>query len=470
MILPSALWNSSLSNGHIVGVVTLLLSFTFENWKSFRDEANFSMVAGRDRQFAQRLPRAEKMAIRLLPVSLVYGGNAAGKSNFFEALHFAKSFVVDGNKPDSPIAVTPFRLDKNCEKLPSKFSFQILCDEKVFRFSFTVNRQHVLEEQLTEVNKSSEKDLYIRYKDGTIWMEKSTTADAEDEQFVEFVKRATPRNQLFLTRSIVLNFQKFRPVFEWFRDRLELVHSNSSVIMPRGSSVEAHMIQHIIPQLDTGIDKIGLEKVKIRDLNFPKWIVADLQEKLKVKNSKAFIQAQGGDRANYYNVERKNGRLVCHRWVTYHKRQDGAEVKFEFDEESAGTARIFDLLPVLATIFSKDSKKVYVIDEIDRSLHTLLTRELIENYLLLCNEKTRCQLVFTTHDLMLLNRYIFRRDEVWLTERDRDGSSSLFSMYDFKKSKPDKDVRRAYLTGRFGGTPKLDLNIFSSSEGNSSNE
>ena len=451
----------------------MLISFTFENWKSFRDEARFSMVAGRGLQKAERLPVATNFGIELLPVSVVYGGNAAGKSNFFEALDFARSFVVEGSKLDEPISVTPFRLDAKSERLPSKFSFRILSNERIFKFSFTVNRQEVIEEQLTEITKSSEIDLYIRSKGDTFSIKHSTTDGMYDEQFVEFVKRATSKNQLFLTKSIALNFDEYRPVFDWFKNNLKLVHSSSNVIMPQGS-VEMHMFQEsamdIITQLDTGIDKISFEKAELRYLDFPDQVISRLEQNLQEKNSKALITVQGGDRVKYYHVTREKDKLVCYRWVTHHKRQDGGEIKFEIDRESAGTVRLFELLPVLSDMFSRDSRNVYVIDEIDRSLHTLLTRELIQNFLFMCEEGTRCQLVFTTHDLMLMNQHIFRRDEIWLTERKKDGSSSIFSMYDFQKTNSEKDVRKAYLTGRFGAIPKLDLNIYNSRDGDTFHE
>ena len=451
----------------------MLLSFTFENWKSFRDETRFSMVAGKERLYSQRLPRIEKLGVRLLPISVVYGGNAAGKTNFFEALQFAKDFIVEGNKLDESIPVQPFRLLTKSEQIPSKFSFQILCSERVFRFSFTVNRHSVLEEELTEVKKTGEKALYIRSKDGQIRIEKSSRDDIADENFLEFVKRATPTNQLFITRSVALNFYKFRPVFDWFRNELELVPSTPDAIVSQGSTANSPSIQEsakrIIPQLDTGIDKIGFKKVSIRDLGFPDQLIGDIDKNLKNDNSTAFIQIRGHNRANY-SVERKKGKLIFYQWITYHKGQDGEEFKFDMDEESAGTKRLFDLLPALSNIFSADSKKVYIFDEFDQSLHTSLTRELIDSYLLLCDEQTRCQLVFTTHNLMLMTKYIFRRDEMWLTERDGQGSSSMFSMYEFKKKGLKNDLYGAYLAGRFGGDPKLNLNVFNFREGDTPNE
>ena len=451
----------------------MLLSFTFENWKSFRDETRFSMVAGKERLYTKRLPRVERFGVRLLPISVVYGGNAAGKSNFFEALDFAKNFIVDGNKLDEPIPVQPFRLVAKSEQVPSKFSFQILCNERVFRFSFTVTRQSVLEEELTEVKKAGEKVLYIRSKDGQIRIEKSTNDDIADEQFLEFVKRATPTNQLFITRSVSLNFDKFRPVFDWFRNELELVPSTPDAIVSQGSTANSPSIQEsakrIMPQLDTGIDKIGFKKVSIRDLGFPDQLIGDIDKNLKNENSTAFIQIRGRNRANY-SVERKKGKLIVYQWITYHKGRDGEEFKFDMDEESAGTKRLFDLLPALSLIFSAGSKKVYVFDEFDQSLHTSLTRELIENYLLLCDEQTRCQLVFTTHNLLLMTKYIFRRDEMWLAERDGEGASSMFSMYEFKKTGSKNDLYRAYVAGRFGGGPKLSLNVFNFGKGDAPNE
>jgi AAA15 family ATPase/GTPase len=101
------------------------------------------------------------------------------------------------------------------------------------------------------------------------------------------------------------------------------------------------------------------------------------------------------------------------------------------------------------------SKKVYVIDEVDRSLHTLLTRRLIEAYLANCTTETRTQLLLTTHDVLLMDQHLFRRDEMWVAERDAAGVSTLLSFSEYKDIRYDKDIRKSYLQGRLGGVPRL---------------
>ena len=96
-----------------------------------------------------------------------------------------------------------------------------------------------------------------------------------------------------------------------------------------------------------------------------------------------------------------------------------------------------------------------MIDEVDRSLHTLLVRRLLETYLAGCSRDTRSQLLFTTHDVLLMDQQLFRCDEIWITERDANGASSLLSLSEYEDANKDKDIRRSYLQGRFGGIPKL---------------
>ena len=89
----------------------MLISFSIENWLSFRDRSTFSMVASREKQHLKRVPRIDKYNMRLLPIAAIYGGNASGKTNLFKALSFARHLVLKGTQPEAMIAVAPFRLD-----------------------------------------------------------------------------------------------------------------------------------------------------------------------------------------------------------------------------------------------------------------------------------------------------------------------------------------------------------------------
>jgi AAA15 family ATPase/GTPase len=123
--------------------------------------------------------------------------------------------------------------------------------------------------------------------------------------------------------------------------------------------------------------------------------------------------------------------------------------------ESDGSRRMIDLLPVFLDLCMPNSKKVYVIDELDRSLHTLLTRNLLEGYLSSCSPESRSQLLFTTHDVLLMDQDLVRRDEMWITERTQSGTSTITSFSEFKDVRYDKDLRKSYLQGRLGGVPRV---------------
>jgi hypothetical protein len=154
-------------------------------------------------------------------------------------------------------------------------------------------------------------------------------------------------------------------------------------------------------------------------------------------------------------VTRKEGELIAWKLVTFHQKADGSEAKFELQQESDGSRRVIDLLPAFLELSAPSSKKVYIIDELDRSLHTLLTRSLLEGYLENCSQESRCQLLFTTHDVLLMDQHLFRRDEMWVAERNASGSSRLWSFSDYKDVRYDKDIRKSYLQGRLGGIPRM---------------
>jgi AAA15 family ATPase/GTPase len=123
--------------------------------------------------------------------------------------------------------------------------------------------------------------------------------------------------------------------------------------------------------------------------------------------------------------------------------------------ESDGSRRVIDLLPVFLDLCADKSRKVYVIDELDRSLHTLLTRHMLEGYLSSCSPQSRAQLLFTTHDVLLMDQELLRRDEMWVAERTESGMSSLTSFSEYKDVRYDKDIRKSYLQGRLGGIPRV---------------
>jgi len=429
----------------------MIIEITLQNWMSFRDSVTFSMVASRERQHGSRVPKLGKYQTRVLPVAAIYGGNASGKTNFFKALGFAKGLVVQGTQPDNLIAVEPYRLDAALTGQPSCFSFQILVDETIYEYSFALTQKVIVSEKLVQITSSSEKILYAR-SDSEIKFDTSLNKD----QFLHFAFKGTRDNQLFLTNSVSQQVETFQPVFNWFKDSLDLVAPDSRFEPFEQFFDEGHPLYstmgEMLPKLDTGITHLGGEVIPFDSISLPDSLKSQLHSEVHEGETVRLLTQPVNEK---FVVTRKNGELIAKKLVTYHCKADGTEIKFDIRQESDGSQRIIDLLPAFLDVASPKSKKVYVIDEVDRSLHTLLTRQLLDAYLGSCSQESRSQLLFTTHDVLLMDQNILRRDEMWVAERDSTGGSNLLSFSEYKDVRYDKDIRKSYLQGRLGGIPRI---------------
>jgi len=429
----------------------MIISFGVENWMSFRDKTTFVMTASKERQHGDRVPQVRKYQTRVLPIAAIYGGNASGKTNLFKALNFAKSLVVKGTPPDSMIAVEGFRLDSDDFDRASRFSFELLIGEEIYDFSFAVTRKSVVEEKMVRVSSASEKVLYSR-RDG----KPNFDSFLDKDQFLHFAFKGTRSNQLLLNNSVSQGINTFRPVYDWFKDTLELVAPDSRFATFEQFFDVDHplysIMNEMLPALDTGIAHLGGEDISFDNIPLPDSVKFRLQEDVNEGESVRLLAETLNER---FMVTRKNGELLAKKLITFHPRKDGTEAKFEMRHESDGSQRIIDLLPAFLDLSVEGSNKVYVIDELDRSLHTLLTRKLLSMYLETCTEETRSQLLLTTHDVLLMDQQLLRRDEMWVVERDATGASTLRPISDFKDVRYDKDIRKSYLQGRMGGIPHI---------------
>lgn len=434
----------------------MLLRFSLENWMSFRDPVSFSMIASQERQHGDRIAKVDKYQMRILPIAAIYGGNASGKTNFFKALNFSKNLIIKGTQPDGIINLETFQLDDS-HKLdkPSRFSFELLINEIIYEFSFSVTRNSIVEEKLVQLSSYSEKILYNR-KEG----KSNFDTSIDNDQSLHFAFKGTRDNQLFLTNSVSQKIDTFRPIYDWFKNSLELVAPDSRFSSFEHFLNEEHPLfssmNTMLTQLDTGITHLSGETLSFENISLPESLKGKLKEELSEGMTVLLLNSSRNER---FVITRKNAELIIKKLVTYHRKADGTEVKFEMRQESDGSQRMIDLLPAFVELSSVDSKKVYIIDEVDRSLHTLLTRHLLEYFLSTCTLESRSQLLFTTHDALIMDQKLLRRDEMWVAERDPQGVSNLTPFSDFKDVRYDKDIRKSYLTGRLGGIPNISLSI-----------
>ena len=430
----------------------MLISFSFENWMSFRDMTRLSMVASRERQHLERVPRLQRYQTRLLPIMALYGGNASGKTNLFKALNFIKALVVRGTQPDNFIAVDVFKLRPQPSGYASLFCIELLINEEIYEFKVRLTHREILEERLIHITSKSERVLYHRQGD-THNLEPSLLSQ---DPSLEYAFRGTRDNQLFLTNTVSQQITHFRPVYDWFKETLELVAPDSRFEAFEHFLDEGHalygMMNESLPMFDMGIERLGVEELSFESLPLAESLKVRLKEELREGMTVRLLVGPLGERLL---IARRGGELIAKKLVTYHKQSHGEEVKFEVRQESDGSQRMIELLPALIDLAAPSSHKVYVIDELDRSLHVLLTRRLLERYLSTCAVGSRSQLLLTTHDVSLMDQGLFRRDEMWVAERDPEGVSRLLALSDYKDARRDKALLRSYLQGRFGGVPRV---------------
>jgi len=437
----------------------MLIKFKVENFRSFGKEVEFSYLATPERGHRDRVFEGRQAGLRLLTVGAIYGANASGKSNLFRAIELARKLVVSGVALEAPIPVQPFRLNAKWIDAPTRFYFEVLVKDQVFAYRFAVNAQAVVEESLTEIRPASGRLIFSREvsaKGETTWDLKhfeNKDLNAGEIQFVEFVAKGTPRNQLFLMEAHSRNVIFFNDLWDWFRNSLVLVQPNATIpgLEFKLQQKDLHdFCTRFLHGVDVEIDRLGTKPVSLDSINLPKEVRQNLENNCK-EGMGAFVM-NGGNRLSF---RREKGELKAAKQVSYHKVDGRNEsVAFDIEDESDGTRRLLDFLPIFYELANPKTELVVFVDEFDRSLHSKLTRALIENYLACQPTNARSQLLFTTHDATLLDHELLRKDEIWLVDKNEKRESELSSLGDFKL-RSDKRLMKDYLLGRFGGVPNI---------------
>lgn len=436
----------------------MLIQFTIENFLSFKEENTLNMLATTDKKHPHHL-LANKKKKPLLRTAALYGANGSGKSNMIRAIAFAQNLILEGTRPSQRINVTPFKLDTSCWQAPSRFEFVINFQDTIYTYGFVVDEKEVKEEWLFAIYKVKEVPLFERLtgKNGKIKVEIGPSLaikKTKKNQFVEFVAQGTRPNSLFLHELYEKNVAGIMPVIDWFRSVLTIIGPESRY---RDLIFDAHMdnaflqfMGDFLKAADTGVDGIVTEELTVDSEKFLAGLPEQLREKLININRNEWVLFSTPDDRRFAMMREADGELKLLKLKARHSLQGTEDhIDFEIENESDGTRRLMDLLPAL--LHSQNSEKVYMIDELDRSMHPLLSRMFLQAYF---DDKNcgRGQLIITTHESQLLDKKILRRDEIWFTEKDKQGGSHLYSLSEFKV-RNDLKLGKGYLDGRFGAIP-----------------
>ena len=445
----------------------MLIRFTVKNFSSFRDETIFSMSAGQFRRHPSHVIDINGHPI--LKGAFLFGANASGKSNFVRAVAFARNLVRYGID-EVDVDRKYFRLSPNGHEDEGLFQFDIFIKGGLFysyMIAISYSKACIIGEMLMANADGEDPKCVFAYEvgaDGVVNFESDFTLEDEDarrfEVYREDAEAVQKRKESFLSeiakRAVKQRtshfFNHFRNVYRWFGKLLVLFPDSRYEGFDYIEDVEDRVkLGELLHAFDTGIDSLQTENADMDK------ILSVVPEKKREEMKARFIRNLTGEHKsdavglrtgdNSYMVTYDGQRLVAKKIVANHG-IDGES--FEREDESDGTKRLFDILP-LRDVFS--SGRVVIVDELDRSLHTKATTEFIKMFYRAA-EGHQSQLIATTHDHNILDLDMLRQDEIWFVERDKEHCSRLFPLTQFK-ARFDQDIRKDYLLGRYGALPIL---------------
>ena len=411
----------------------MLIQFNFKNFRSFRDNATLDLSAAKMSEFNDRVVSVSNE--KILPVAAIYGANASGKSNVYSAFEYMVEYVVNSlHYGDDPVKFgenrpTPFLFDSVSEDSESSFEvyFTVPGDksEKSYNYGFCIGKEGVTEEWLNYKAKTARDYKTIFYR-----------SDEENELDLSGLPKSTRNNiEVALDKQVLivslgakLKVDKCKLVRDWFLANEFADFGNAytnfflSRRLPKGF-VEDKAIQQKVVQYFSSFDE------NIKGFNVEE------------------VTAEGDSKEPTYKIN------------SIHKKIDSDEIaEIPLGMESAGTLKMFALYPELQEVLQNGS--VYFIDELNARLHPLLVRNFILIFLNPEVNVNHAQLIFTTHDTWQLSNQLLRRDEIWFTEKDTDGVSTLYSLADFinedgTKIRKDESYEKNYLLGKYGAIPTL---------------
>lgn len=441
----------------------MLLDLTVGNWMSYGGEAQLSMLGSLERQHKETLAKLPGWRSKyVLPVAAVYGGNASGKTALFKALAALRAMVTVDAGVDGVLPIDAFRLGGGDG--PTSLDATFLAGANVYRLYVEATSTAVAYESLELVREKESITLYEREA-----AEEGADSYIFDENFfgdpghVAYAAQSTRANRLFLESAVSQNVSDLEEAHGWFAHTLELVGVGSQAwSFAKAAGTQQGFLDFVgdaLSRLDTGISRLVAEPVGSEALPKDAALRRSIAELGDDGVITVVLDVEAGDYGfEMLTVRSVGGRPEVQRLRTVHVGPDGREYVFSLGMESSGTQRLMGLLPMLFDLSGPGGdadSKVYVVDELDRCMHTMLTMRLVSDFLAGCGPDTRKQLMFTTHDLLLMDQSVMRRDEMYIAQRGTDGCSELVGLAEFKGIRFDKDLVRSYLDGRFGGIPML---------------
>jgi AAA15 family ATPase/GTPase len=407
----------------------MLIEFKVENFRSIREEQTLSFVGSNydnelpDNYLTPELPGMS--GVRVMKVAAIYGANASGKSNVISAIQFFAKYVANSFtdlKPEAPTGTVPFRFEKEWAERPTLFEITIFIDDIRYTYGLGLSEERVTEEYLIAFPNGKAQQWFERTWNPSVNLY-DWTSSAENFQYDDALRKATRDNCTFLSVGAQFNHPKLSSVREWFTGHFKPDRSDFEL---RTSYMTAYCC-HKLPSLHSSV----LDFLKKADLGIVDFTVEKYPDDVTP------------DRKHYRLAE------LHYKIMLRHKGRD-SDTWLSLSDESGGTQHLFSL--AVPWIISLACGDFICIDEIETSLHPFLARELIKLFLNPEVNPNGAQLLFTTHNPILLDQELLRRDQFWFTEKDDSGATCLYPLTNYSPRKSEA-LMKGYLAGRYGGIP-----------------
>lgn len=417
----------------------MLIQFNFKNFKSFRDEVSLDLSATKITEHESHV--VDIANDKLLKVAAIYGANASGKSNVYDAFDYMTYYVAEsfnfGGEEDSRrkteksyMRVTPFLFDEMSRNEETTFEVFFVDNAensgKIYQYGFSLKKDEVVEEWLYSKAKTARNNyrtIFYRKKGEELEM------NGIPKNQVESIKASLNKETLIVSLGTKLRVAKLKKVRDWFLN---------NDILDFGDPAENYFRSRMLPE-----GFVESREVQGNVVNY----FASFDEAIKDFNVEELQAEEEKDTGKGYKID------------ALHKMTDSQKMtSIPLKLESSGTLKMFALYPSLKDVL--DHGGTLFIDELNARLHPLLVRNIILTFLSPGINTQNAQLIFTTHDVWQFSNELLRRDEIWLVNKNKDGVSELYSLADFKdeegnKVRRDEALSKKYLTGSYGAIPAL---------------
>jgi len=417
----------------------MLIEFSVTNYRSFLTTQSLTLSANTTTELQEEntFPSPVSNLPRLLRSAVVYGPNAAGKSNFVKAIDFMKKFVLSSAKESQEgekINVTPFLFSEESRGTPSEFEVLFIQADVRYQYGFAINSERVTGEWLFAYPEGRSQKWFERHYDPEI-QEDTWYFGPRFTGRRKLWQEATRGNALFLSTAIQLNNEQLKPVFNWFDNKLHVIGPGES-IHPGFSVSEC--------------EKEEKKKKILKFMNAADLSITDISLKEEEFSMEEDLPSEMPQHLRDEISRELEGKKLTRIFFLHPSFDVGENVSLEITEESAGTRKLFALAGPWLDVLDKGF--ILFVDELDTSLHPLMVRFLLNLFHNPETNRHNAQLAFTTHETTILDQTFLRRDQVWFVEKDKENASRLYPLSDYRPRKGEA-LQKGYLYGRYEALP-----------------